>query len=126
MLKRIGFFRELRHGDPAGPSLREGRGKLRPASTTQVVRYLMTAPALAVTGALVDDALDPARKGVASLEIATDGVWVWPRDLAYYVREYGVDVPAEFTAVVEERAGEPPVLSMEDLERVEAEYLRSS
>jgi len=93
-LAQVGFFRELRHGHPNGPSLEEAVGKLHASDVGGILRYLENAPTLAATGSVVDDALSPERTAVARLEIATDGEWVWPRDLAYYVRQYDVGLPS--------------------------------
>ena len=53
----------------------------------------------------------------------TDGEWVWPRDLAYYVRAYRVALPREFIANVRERHGRPPPLSRDELVRLAEEYI---
>lgn len=122
-IERVGFFRELRHGEADGPSLSAIRDRLDAADVEMVAGYLDSAPTLAATGSLVDDVLDPGKKGVARLEIATDGAWVWPRDLGYYVRTYRVALPPEFVATIRARQGAPPAMSDADLARAEAEYL---
>jgi len=125
-LAQVGFFRELRHGHPNGPSLEEAVGKLHASDVGGILRYLENAPTLAATGSVVDDALSPDRTGVAKLEIATDGEWVWPRDLAYYVRQYDVGLPAEFIALIDSRAGLSPELDREALSRAAVEFLEGS
>lgn len=125
-IRNLGFFRELRHGNPSGPSLKESIGALPPCDLDQMVHYLQEAPTLAATGSRVGDVLNPDRKSVSRLEIATDGFWVWPRDLAYYVREYRVALPDEFIRTVESLGGEPPELDDETLERLEGEVLNES
>ena len=125
MIKRIGFFRELRHGDPGGPSLRDARDGLIDSDVDMLVNYLATAPTLAATGSTGDDALHPERRAVARLEIATDGQWVWPRDLAYNVRTYHVALPNDFIAAVRGRRGSPPFLSQPELLRIEEESFSS-
>ena len=122
-LRSVGFFRELRHGDSAGPSLRASVGQLASPHVPELVGYLESAPALATTGSLVDDVLDGAQKGVARLEVATDGEWVWPRDLAYYVSRYRVGLPADFIEHIHAAHGAPPSLDHEDFDRITREYL---
>jgi hypothetical protein len=120
-MSRAGFFRELRHGSPDGPTLSESRrGEAQPDEAL-IVRYLESAPFLAVTGSFVDDYLNPANKAVARLMIMTDGAWRWPRDLAYYVREYHVQPPADFVAHMRQRSWEPPALTPDDLARMARE-----
>jgi hypothetical protein len=119
-LRRAGFFRELRHGDPDGPSLWEAALPSPAADQDDIVRYLDGGDTVAATGVLVDDVLDSSRTAVAPLELATDGAWVWPRDLAYYVRQYNVTLPEDFVSEMRRRAWQPPALSDEDLMDVAA------
>src|SRR5204862_84489 len=72
---------------------------------------------------------DPLRilscKTAGVLEIRTDGRWVWPGDLAYYVRHYGVAVPGDFIARMESKDFKCSPLTMEQLLQVEAQFLAS-
>lgn len=120
-IKRLGFFRELRHGDPRGPSIAAARDGLPDSDVSMVVNYLATATTLVSIGSMVDDAFRPERKAVSTLEIATDGQWAWPRDLAYNVQQYRVALPSDFIAAVRERRGSPPFLSGPDMQRIEDE-----
>lgn len=119
---RVGFFRELRHAKPSDPVMRDLLGALPVEDVAEVARYLDAGEALVTTGSMVDDALDPTRTSVARLEIATDGEWVWPRDAAYYVREYRVGLPAEFLRQVKVRRGVPPTLERSALLHLESEF----
>jgi hypothetical protein len=123
VLLRAGFFRELRHGRPDGPSLGESIEAHGHPEADRIISYLESGEVLATTGSMVDDYLDVSRQGVARLEIVTDGVWVWPRDLAYYVREHRVKLPEEFVAHMRAQHWEPPALSPAALDKVEEEYL---
>ena len=125
MIKSLGDFRELRPGVQGGVSLSDARGAMAAADADEVAAYLDSAESLATTGRLVDDLLDPQRTSVAREEVATDGEWVWPRVLAYYVRQYRVGLPAEFVDMVKSRHGTPPPLTEADLERVEQQVLPS-
>jgi hypothetical protein len=87
------------------------------------VQYLNAGATLAATGSVVDDALDVTKKAVAPLEIVTDGIWVWPRDLAYYVEHYHIVLPSAFVEYMRTRSWNPPSLSREDLIRIEGEFL---
>jgi hypothetical protein len=65
-IQLVGFFRELKHGRPDGPSLREGVADEAGPFDEEIARYLETAPVvLASAGLAVDDVLDPSNKGVA-------------------------------------------------------------
>lgn len=122
MLERAGFFSETSYGSNKGPSLRASVGKLPSCDVDQVVKYLWNAPTLAATGSLANDVLEPSRTGIAPLEVATDGEWAWPRDLAYYVREYNVDLPIDFLESILDRGGVPPALGHEALARAERDF----
>src|SRR5690349_5590717 len=89
-VENLGFYRELPHGDPQGPSLRELLGKGDVEARDGVANYLTTGSILATTGEYVFDVLKDGKVDAGLLAIQTDGRWVWPADLAYYVREYNV------------------------------------
>lgn len=124
MISRAGFFRELPHGVPDGVSLREAVGQGGPAEQEEkLLEYLWGNTVLAATGAMADDVLDPAAKAVARLELVTDGAWVWPRDLAYYVERYHVAVPLPFVLHIELRNWVQPELMPDQLLEVEQGFL---
>jgi hypothetical protein len=125
-LIRVGFFRELRHGRPDGPSIDDCAERSGGRDEDAIVRYLNAGATLAATGSMVDDCLDNTRKGVAPLEIATDGRWVWPRDLAYYVGEYHVRLPQEFVEHMRAHDWTARAFTSEELEGLETEYVMSS
>lgn len=95
-LIRIGFFRELRHGQPTGPSLKEALAPAVGIHDDAVVEYLKSGVALMVAPGIVRDVLAPESGPIGSLSILTDGVYAWPSDLAHYVARYHARVPVEF------------------------------
>jgi hypothetical protein len=125
-LRQAGFFRELPHGQADGPSLVECRRDMAQPDEARVASYLGSAAILAATGSSVDDYFNPANKAVARLMVATDGTWQWPLDLGYYVREYHVELPAEFVAHMRQRSWEPPELTHADLVRLTEEEFRNA
>jgi hypothetical protein len=112
--KRAGYFRERKNGRPEEPSLIELRGQLDPKLVEPMVQYLRAGGLIAVSTAMVDDVLSGAQK-VAMVEVRSDGVWVWPGELAYYVEKYAVGLPPEFIAHVVGRNWQAPVFSREAL-----------
>ena len=117
-LKRAGNFRELRHGDPDGPSLIAARGKLRTENRAAVLHYLRSASLLWITLCRFDDALDPSRQGIDDLAVATDGEWAWTTDLPYYVETYNVAPPDEFVEHMQANNWQPPQLTDDELARL--------
>jgi hypothetical protein len=109
ILKRVGFFRELRHGLPSGPSLREAvRASRTTAEIPRIVSYLESGALFIACPGLVRDALEECGQVIGSPHVRTDGVWAWPSDLPYYVRRYRVELPKEFVKHMEENGWQPP------------------
>jgi len=116
-LREVGFYRELQHGHRNGPKLVDAVRQGPHPREREIVGYLTDATTLAAApGPLVDDVLDGSSEGVAPLEIATDGTWVWPRDLSYYVGRYHVQLPAEFVDHMQRHGWEPRTLTAAELE----------
>lgn len=106
-LKKVGFFRELRHGEPDGPELRSLLSKVPQDDERRIVHYLRSGVVLIATPGFVEDVLSPGQV-VGSPDILTDGHWAWPGDLPHYVERYHARVPSEFVAhMVENRWAVP-------------------
>ncbi|WP_157632342.1 hypothetical protein [Salinispora pacifica] len=123
MIENLGFFRELPHGDAQGASLRECAGKGDVQVSVQVASYLASGAILAATGERVFDVLNAGKVDVGALALQTDGHWVWPSDLAYYVAEYNVLLPVRFIDWIRSSGWIPPQLSVDELVRVEKALL---
>jgi hypothetical protein len=97
LLKRVGFFREL-HSEPSLPSIRDSVCAEGHPDNGRIVAYLEGGVCLAAAGAWQRDVLDPSSGRGTCPDMMTDGVWLWPRELAYYVGTYRVELPEEFVA----------------------------
>lgn len=96
MLKYVGNFVELGYDDhPDAPSILAARGKRVSTHKAEVVAYLRGGTTLVFSPGRDPDVLDAGRLA-GSPSVATDGIYVWPRTLAYYVDTYDVALPAEF------------------------------
>lgn len=120
---RVGFFRELPHGYPDGLSFGEVRGRFEGEHRRDVVNYLNGGTVLASSGVLARDEFNEDHPPIGQLNILTDGTWVWPSDLAYYLEQYGVSLPAEFLSHAAQMDWTPPRLARADLLRAEEEFL---
>lgn len=98
VLARVGFFRELKSGSPDDPSLKDSVRASGGPDEPRLVRYLQAGKVLMASPGIVRDVLDPQARIIGSLEIRTDGTYAWRSDLAHYVEEYHVVLPAEFLA----------------------------
>ena len=113
-LKRVGYFRELSHGDPNGPSLAESRRDEATAEEAHVLDYLRQGvPCIVSPGPVWDAVDDEGPIGTAS--VLTDGEWAWPDDAAHYVAKYHVLLPEEFVAHARGNHWRVPEISDEDL-----------
>jgi hypothetical protein len=122
-LKRIGFFRELRHGLSTGPSLRDSiRNGKQSSDAARIAAYLQKGTVFIACPGVVKDVLK--KEGgpvIGSPHIRTDGVWAWPSDLAYYVTHYNVALPREFVEHIEGNGWQPPPAESIQLANLELE-----
>lgn len=102
-LKRLGFYKELRHGDKLGMSLIKAIRNYPSEIEDKIVEYLENGVVFCVTPELVFDILDETKGVITNLELLTDGVWVWYSDLAYYVKNYHVELDEEFIQYVQNK-----------------------
>ena len=94
--KLVGFYRELAHGFPSAPSLREVIADLPLQNEAEIVAYLRNGAVLSLTMGPEQDVLSPEPKLISPSHVLTDGLWIWPLDLAYYVEHYHARLPEEF------------------------------
>jgi hypothetical protein len=92
----VGFFQELSHGDSDGPKLRDSLQQTSDKHETEIVGYLLSGKILIACFGIASDILNPSSEFKIAPHIMTDGVWAWPQDLAYYVKEYHVLLPDSF------------------------------
>jgi hypothetical protein len=110
----VGFFRELYDDEPDSPSIHEAVRSEPHPDADRIVAYLRQGVALAGVGKYVGDVLNPESKFCVSPGLVTDGVWLWRRDLPYYVATYHVALPEEFSAHMKQNGWR--VTSMSDAE----------
>lgn len=114
-IKSQGYFKEMPHGTSTCPSIKDYIGKEDIAMVEKICTYLTSGIAIAVTPGIVNDVIDPD-KGVAGTPSAlTDGTWVWPGDLAYYVKNYRLKLPDEFVKTMQDSNWEI-TLTLEDID----------
>jgi len=108
-VKKLGFYKELKYGDPQAVSIRE-RQFLPPDLKTKVVCYLRQGPVLAVSTALAVDYF--TGEEICRQTFCTDGEWLWFGELAHYVDQYDTVLDPDFLSTVEVR-GEPTLTERE-------------
>jgi hypothetical protein len=109
-LIKLGFFRELDHGESDGPSLDDCRAETPDPDDERIVRYLESghlytaAPGVATDVLAADPDVD-----IGPPHILTDGTYAWPADLPYYVRHYHVRLPRHFVIHIRRNDFQVPV-----------------
>ncbi|MFC5184025.1 hypothetical protein [Actinomadura harenae] len=73
-----------------------------------LVRYLEQAPIVLAARSLDVDELDPERAARVPLTFHTDGTWVWPGAVGYYLRAHGVAPDPELVAHARGHGFRPP------------------
>jgi hypothetical protein len=96
-LIRVGFFREMAHGDPGDPSLAAERAGAPRPHQAELADYLAAGHLYIGTPGIAKDALD-GKTMIGSPDYLTDGTYVWPGDAEYYVRKYNVRLADDFVA----------------------------
>lgn len=118
-LNRVGFFRELKHGDKFGNSLKKAIRNIPAKDEDRIAEYLDKGVTLCITAGLVSDVLDESKGAIRNLEILTDGEWAWPSDLSYYVKSYHIELDANFIKHIKEKAWIMPNEKDIDLSKLE-------
>jgi hypothetical protein len=94
-LVRTGFFREMRHGDPTDPSLADARQATASPHDDRIAAYLDAGHVYIATPGFTQDVFDPSVR-IGPPHYLTDGRFVWPGDLAHYVRSYHARLDGRF------------------------------
>lgn len=99
--RRQGFYREMPHGNEDDPSIllyiRDKSDK-----EERIYQYLNEGIVLVSCGGIVKDVVNPDNGIAGCPDILTDGVWMWPGDLAYYVKKYHLELGKEFVQGMED------------------------
>ncbi|MFF5260122.1 hypothetical protein ACFY4C_14325 [Actinomadura viridis] len=73
-----------------------------------LARYLESAPIVLAARSYDSDAIDPDRPPSVPLTFHTDGTWIWPGAVGYYLRAHGVPPEPELVAHVRSHGFEIP------------------
>lgn len=100
-LKPVGFWRE--HCGDIFPSIFDAEiKKLEICEIEEIENYLVKCPICVASPGIVYSAFNEDKIAGTS-SIKTDGSWVWPDTLPYYVREHGIALPLEFLEHIRHR-----------------------
>jgi hypothetical protein len=82
----------------------------------ELLEYLRAGQPVATTTSTMDDVVDPDRGRVVPMSFRTDGEWIWPDTIAYYLENHGLVVDDDFVAHIR-AAGTVPDLDHVDMHR---------
>ncbi len=88
--------------DPSGRPL-VNRPPLQPGERERILDYLGAAPVVLAARSYGADAFAPDRDDAVPMTFRTDGSWVWPGAVAYYLREHDVPPDPELVAHIRAR-----------------------
>ncbi len=127
-LREVGGFRFPRVWDGIGPDGRpwvspERGGRLDRFEQEWIRQYLRGGQLVqAVWGVREADAFDPKRQPLAPVMTWTDGVWIWPSSIEYYLMRYGLAPDPDFYRHIREHGYVCPQVTEEQARRaVEAQ-----
>ncbi len=95
-LKRQGFYKEMPHGDKNDPSILQFIREKGEIEEERIYQYLKEGIVLISCGGVVEDIINPYNGIVGCPDMLTDGIWLWPGDLAYYVKKYHLKIDKDF------------------------------
>lgn len=102
-VKRVGYYKEMPQGINSTESIYDYINKEDSTRIKNICHYLESGVELVVTPEIVNDIIHP-ENGIAGIASTyTDGMWIWPGDLAYYVKVYKLKLPDEFVSIMEQR-----------------------
>ncbi|MFJ8965102.1 type VII secretion system-associated protein [Lentzea sp. NPDC102401] len=84
------------------------RSPVVPGEKKALLDYLTNATVVLASRGLVRDWMDPERAREVPMAFHTDGRWVWPSTVAYYLEKYDVAPDQSFLAHIRERGYQLP------------------
>ncbi len=114
-LKTVGYFKEMPHGRDTDESIFNYIGKGESADIDNICHFLDDGIIFIATPGIVEDVINPD-KGTAGIPNGcTDGTWLWPGDLSYYVKNYNLKLPDEFINTMRQADWKVPI-TIDDLD----------
>ena len=108
-LKTVGYFKEMSQGRETDGSIFDSVGKGNPDDAGKICQYLESGIEFIISPGITYDVINPENGTSGISSSYSDGTWLWPGDLAYYVKNYNVKLPAEFISTMRESNWGVPV-----------------
>jgi len=114
-VKTVGYYKEMPHGKNSKESICEYVNKEDTARIDNICKYLESGIEFIISPGIAEDVINPDKGYVGTTSTYTDGIWFWPADLSYYVRNYRLKLPEEFVQTMEQ-GGWKVSISFDDLD----------
>ena len=118
----VGGFRFARTDDgtaeDGGPRVSPERGYVTdPTERERLLGYLTGGALVRETMRYGTDRVDPTRRFAVQVAYRTDGVWVWPASVEYYLRHHNFGLEPDFRRHVEAQGYRVPAVPAEVVDR---------
>lgn len=95
-LIRQGYYKEMPYAEDTDPTILDFIGKADLEEVESICAYLNSGIVLITCCGTSIDVIKPENGIAGTPSVLTDGKWVWPGDLDYYVRNYQLALAPEF------------------------------
>ena len=98
--KTVGYYKEMPHGKDTDNSILDFINKGSQDNIDMIYQYLKSGVEFIVSPEVTHDIISPEKGTSGTASSYTDGIWLWPGDLAYYVKNYKLQLPDEFISTM--------------------------
>ncbi len=95
-LTSVGYYKEMPQGKESDPSIYEFINRGEPQLKEKICAYLDEGIVVIVCPGVTRDIVDENAGPTGTGSACTDGTWLWPDDLSYYVSKYNISIPEAF------------------------------
>lgn len=115
-LTSVGFFKDLPYGNESENRLADSVSKFSGEGYAEAISYLKSGVPFVVAPGLSKDRISGKFEIIGPLILLTDGKYVWPSDLAYYLERYRVELPNDFLCHMRDNNWKIPPVDIDGLE----------
>ncbi len=112
-LKTVGYYKEMTQGKSTDPSIHQFVNKGDKHVIEKICAYLNDGTTVIVCPGVTRDIIDETAGSAGTGSACTDGVWLWPDDLCYYVRKYNISIPEDFLETMKRNNWDNPSKSLD-------------
>lgn len=95
-LKVIGVYNEMPYGKASDLSIKDYLNQEDDDNISKICGYLDQGIVIIKSTEPLSDVIDSSKGNAGMATALTDGEWLWPGDISYYVRNYRLKLPNEF------------------------------